>query len=92
MVRKPHPPPSSPPLDEDFDAYTLETREPITEFGTIKGRPISWVATSPPLDEDFDAWTYTNTAGPITGTGTIYEEDCRPDSEDERKEENGGES
>lgn len=88
VVRKPHPPPTSPPLDEDFDAYTLETREPVTELGTVKDRPTSWAPTSPPLDEDFDAWTYTNTGAPITGTGTIYEEEDRPDSEEEWKEEN----
>ncbi|KAF9067885.1 hypothetical protein BDP27DRAFT_1328206 [Rhodocollybia butyracea] len=80
-------------MDEDFDAYTLETREPaLTEMigqGNSTTRPTSWAQTSPPMDEDFDAWTYTNTAGPVTGTGTIYEEDeyaYRPHSEEDQEQ------
>ncbi|KAJ3742302.1 hypothetical protein DFH05DRAFT_1363176, partial [Lentinula detonsa] len=66
VVRRPYPALTSLPLDDDFDAYTLETRGPLTETaGTIQhiARTTSWTPTSPPLDEDFDAWTYTNTAG-----------------------------
>ncbi|KAJ3993363.1 hypothetical protein F5050DRAFT_1532922, partial [Lentinula boryana] len=66
VVRRPYPALTSLPLDEDFDAYTLETPGPLTETaGTIHhiARTTSWTPTSPPLDEDFDAWTYTNTAG-----------------------------
>ncbi|KAJ4472961.1 hypothetical protein J3R30DRAFT_3707951 [Lentinula aciculospora] len=74
-------------MDDDFDAYTLETRLPLTETAeTVNhiARTTSWAPTSPPLDEDFDAWTYTNTAGPVTGTGTLYEDDhYHPDSEDD---------
>ncbi|KAF8830839.1 hypothetical protein HHX47_DHR2000805 [Lentinula edodes] len=91
VVRRQHPPPTSLPMDENFDAYTLETRVPLTETaGAINQitRTTSWTPTSPPLDEDFDAWTYTNTAGPVTGTGTIYEEDLnQPDSEDGEQDE-----
>ncbi|KAF5347880.1 hypothetical protein D9757_013418 [Collybiopsis confluens] len=89
VIRKPCPPPTSVPMDEDFDAYTLETREPVTNVGTIKARSASWAPTSPPLDEDFDAWTYTNTAGPVTGTGTLYEEEYLADSEDGRERDEG---
>ncbi|KIK57709.1 hypothetical protein GYMLUDRAFT_45876 [Collybiopsis luxurians FD-317 M1] len=89
VIRKPHPPPTSIPMDENFDAYTLETREPVTEAETVQGRPTSWAPTSPPLDEDFDAWTYTNTAGPVTGTGTLYEEEYHADSEDAEDERDG---
>ncbi|KAJ3806739.1 hypothetical protein F5876DRAFT_80385 [Lentinula aff. lateritia] len=78
-------------MDENFDAYTFETRVPLTETaGAINQitRTTSWAPTSPPLDEDFDAWTYTNTAGPVTGTGTIYEEDLdQPDSEEGEQDE-----
>ncbi|KAK0469991.1 uncharacterized protein EV420DRAFT_83801 [Desarmillaria tabescens] len=63
FVRRPRPPPTSPPLDEDFDAITQEctTRGPETEWGTRVRE--SWAPTSPPLDDDFDAVTYTVVTG-----------------------------
>ncbi|KAG7450978.1 uncharacterized protein BT62DRAFT_926639 [Guyanagaster necrorhizus] len=76
LVRRPRPPPTSPPLDEDFDAVTQEctTRGPETEWGT-RVRD-SWVPTSPPLDEDFDAVTYTVVTGaPQADVETDYYEE-----------------
>ncbi|KAK0193594.1 hypothetical protein F5146DRAFT_388825 [Armillaria mellea] len=76
LVRRPRPPPTSPPLDEDFDAITQEctTRGPETEWGTrARG---SWAPTSPPLDDDFDAVTYTVVTGaPQADVETDYYEE-----------------
>lgn len=59
IVRRPRPPPTSAPLDDDFDAITqggTTTRGPGTEWGRYHG---SRADTAPPLDDDFDAMTYT---------------------------------
>ncbi|KAK7054523.1 hypothetical protein VNI00_003721 [Paramarasmius palmivorus] len=69
IVKRPNPPPTSPPLDEDFDAITQD-RTTIHGRGP-NGDRFSWVPTQAPLDSDFDAVTYTN----YTGFEKLNEED-----------------
>ena len=70
FVRRPYPPPTSPPLDDDFDAITqgcTTTRGPETEWGT-RVRESGVPPTSPGVDDDFDAVTYTVAPGHETVT------------------------
>ncbi|KAI4517050.1 Arginase/deacetylase [Schizophyllum commune Loenen D] len=64
LVRRPNPPPTSPPLDDDFDAMTqagTTTRGAQTEWGTHLRESRAFTAT--PLGSDFDACTYTAAPG-----------------------------
>ncbi|KAL1710381.1 histone deacetylase domain-containing protein [Schizophyllum commune] len=64
LVRRPNPPPTSPPLDDDFDAMTqagTTTRGAQTEWGTHLRESRAFTAT--PLWSDFDACTYTAAPG-----------------------------
>lgn len=61
IVRRPLPPPTSAPLDDDFDAITqggTTTRGPGTEWHARS----DIAGSSSPLDDDFDAITHTYTA------------------------------
>ncbi|EEB92918.1 hypothetical protein MPER_08499 [Moniliophthora perniciosa FA553] len=61
FVKRPNPPPTSPPLDDDFDVITQDR---TTMYGRGPGGDrYSWVPTQAPLDSDFDAVTYTNYTG-----------------------------
>lgn len=64
LVRRPHPPPTSPPMDDDFDAMTqagTTTRGAQTEWGTHLRESRAFTAT--PMASDFDARTYTASPG-----------------------------
>ncbi|KAL1746541.1 hypothetical protein HDZ31DRAFT_81126 [Schizophyllum fasciatum] len=64
LVRRPHPPPTSPPLDDDFDAMSqagTTTRGAQTEWGTHLRESRAFTAT--PMASDFDACTYTAAPG-----------------------------
>ncbi|KAF9465375.1 hypothetical protein BDZ94DRAFT_1254388 [Collybia nuda] len=61
IVRRPLPPPTSAPLDDDFDAFTqagTTTRGPATEW-EVRNRGSDIVGSSSPLDDNFDALTFT---------------------------------
>ncbi|TFK34786.1 hypothetical protein BDQ12DRAFT_715117 [Crucibulum laeve] len=79
IVKRHPPPPTSPPLDDDFDAITqgaTTTRGPETEWGTRARSPMT--RTSSPMADDFDEATYTATPGQGATTRQLAPEWNRP--------------